>query len=49
MTEIVIVASTYAELTGVGTEYVVRDGIVIAKFLNGDLESEITGNMEITK
>ena len=27
MTEIVIVASTYAELTGVGTEYVVRDGI----------------------
>lgn len=44
----VAVGSTYAELTGKGTEYVVKNGQVIAKFLNGNLDGVCQGNMEKT-
>lgn len=43
------VASTYGELTGIGTEYVIVDDIVIAKFLNGNLDLPCSGNSEKTK
>lgn len=44
----VAVGSTYAELTGKGTEYVVKNGQVIAKFLSGNLDGVCQGNMEKT-
>ena len=42
------IGSKYSELEGVGTEYVVVDGQVIAKFLNGELDMGIIGNNERT-
>jgi hypothetical protein len=44
----IIVGSEYCQLTGIGTEYIVRDGQVIAKFLNGNLEEKVMGSQETT-
>lgn len=44
----IAIGNTYGELTGIGTEYVVKNGQVIAKFLNGDLDGVCQGNMEKT-
>jgi len=45
----VVVAESYADLKGVGTEYVVINGQVIAKFIDGQLEKQEFGNLEVTK
>jgi hypothetical protein len=44
----IVIGTTYNELTGMGTEYVVKNGQVIAKFLNGHLDGVCQGNSEKT-
>lgn len=44
----ILVADRYGDLTGIGTEYLVRGEQVIAKFLDGNLEERIPGNSETT-
>jgi hypothetical protein len=48
MKEKIAIGSEYNQLTGVGTEYMVIDGQVIAKFLDGNLEGKIEGSNETT-
>lgn len=38
---VVRVSNTVKDLIGIGTEYLVVDGTVIAKFYNGNLVSEV--------
>lgn len=44
----IAIGTMYSELTGIGTEYLVKDGRVIAKFLNGHLDGVCQGNLEKT-
>jgi hypothetical protein len=46
--ERVAVSSSYADLIGIGTEYVVINGEVVAKFLNGNFDTPVAGNSEKT-
>lgn len=44
------VGSRYGDLTGVGTEYVVVNGVVVAKFMDGTLVTGMVppGNSDVT-
>jgi hypothetical protein len=48
MKDSVTIGTEYGQLIGVGTEWVERDGQVIAKFLDGNLEGKIEGSQETT-
>jgi hypothetical protein len=48
MKDSVTIGTEYNQLTGVGTEWIEKDGQVIAKFLNGNLEEEVKGSQETT-
>jgi hypothetical protein len=48
MKENIAIGTEYNQLTGIGTEYMVKEGQVIAKFLDGNLEGRIEGSQETT-
>ena len=42
-------ADRLSDLTGKGTEYLIVDGLIIAKFVDGNLDhGPLTGNMDET-
>lgn len=44
------IGSKASELTGIGTEYLVVNGVCIAKFWNGNIVTAVAlGNNEVTK
>lgn len=45
----VSVGSSYAQLTGIGTEYVIINDNIVAKFYEGNLAGSSIGNTEDTK
>ena len=50
MDNVIFIGGRPSELKGVGTEYLVVDGIIVAKFYNGNFVTALpTGDSEKTK
>ena len=45
---IIGIAFNYSDLIGKGTEYIVRNGVIVAKFYNGNFVESFQVNQDIT-